>query len=266
MTFEIQNTLLFTANSNFRPNLIVILAREQRPDATDAAFTSNGNNADYKLVRQEISELISANPAKGPTLVRLAWHSSGTYDKMLNDGGSSKGTIRFKEELVHGANAGLDTATMWLEPIYRKVISDIPYAKNWEKKTPNRHLLPTLCWIWLHLQFNRKTDLTYADLYTLAGAEAISAMGGPKIPWRSGRVDSLEASDVTPDGRLPEADKGNPMATWVLQCDLMISYFCIRRLVVSLLPSRARDNSDISYRHPSITFVTFHSYLLSFAI
>ena len=63
------------------------------------------------------------------------------------------------------------------------------------------------------LQFNRKTDLTYADLYTLAGAEAISAMGGPKIPWRSGRVDSLEASDVTPDGRLPEADKGNPMAT-----------------------------------------------------
>jgi Peroxidase len=64
-------------------------------------------------------------------------------------------------------------------------------------------------------QYNRKTDLTYADLYTLAGAEAISAMGGPKIPWRSGRVDSLEASDVTPDGRLPEADKGNPMATLV---------------------------------------------------
>jgi cytochrome c peroxidase len=26
-------------------------------------------------------------------------------------------------------------------------------------------------------------------------------------------VDSLENSDVTPDGRLPEADKGNPMAT-----------------------------------------------------
>ena len=63
------------------------------------------------------------------------------------------------------------------------------------------------------IQFNRKTDLSYADLYTLAGAEAISAMGGPKIPWRAGRMDSFDAVDVTPDGRLPEADGGNPMAT-----------------------------------------------------
>lgn len=97
------------------------LAREQRPEATDAAYSSNGNQADYKLVRQDIAELINVNPAKGPTLVRLAWHSSGTYSKILKDGGSSKGTIRFKEELQHGANAGLDTATMWLEPIYKKV-------------------------------------------------------------------------------------------------------------------------------------------------
>lgn len=97
------------------------LAREQRPEATDAAYVSNGNQADYKLVRQDIAELINVNPAKGPTLVRLAWHSSGTYSKILKDGGSSKGTIRFKEELAHGANAGLDTATMWLEPIYKKV-------------------------------------------------------------------------------------------------------------------------------------------------
>ena len=34
-------------------------------------------------------------------------HSSGTYDKMMNDGGSSGGTIRFKQELMHGGNAGL---------------------------------------------------------------------------------------------------------------------------------------------------------------
>ena len=36
-----------------------------------------------------------------------AWHSSGTYDKMSKDGGSGGGTIRFKEELAHGGNAGL---------------------------------------------------------------------------------------------------------------------------------------------------------------
>ena len=41
----------------------------------------------------------------GPTMVRLAWHSSGTYDKMSKTGGSGGGTIRFKEELAHGGNA-----------------------------------------------------------------------------------------------------------------------------------------------------------------
>ena len=29
-------------------------------------------------------------------------------------------------------------------------------------------------------------------------------MGGPKIPWRAGRIDGFE-KDVTPDGRLPDA-------------------------------------------------------------
>jgi hypothetical protein len=29
-------------------------------------------------------------------------------------------------------------------------------------------------------------------------------MGGPKIPWRAGRIDGF-AKDATPDGRLPDA-------------------------------------------------------------
>jgi cytochrome c peroxidase len=47
---------------------------------------------------------------QGPTIVRLAWHCSGTYDKDARDGGSAGGTIRFKNELAHGANAGLALA------------------------------------------------------------------------------------------------------------------------------------------------------------
>jgi hypothetical protein len=32
-------------------------------------------------------------------------------------------------------------------------------------------------------------------------------MGGPKIPWRPGRIDGF-AKDATPDGRLPDAALG----------------------------------------------------------
>ena len=55
--------------------------------------------------------------------------------------------------------------------------------------------------------------MSYADLFTLAGAVAIEAMGGPRIPWRAGRVDECDDAKVPPDGRLPEADKGKPEAT-----------------------------------------------------
>lgn len=41
---------------------------------------------------------------------RLAWHSSGTYDKISKTGGSQGGTMRFEQELADGANAGLVNA------------------------------------------------------------------------------------------------------------------------------------------------------------
>lgn len=31
--------------------------------------------------------------------------------------------------------------------------------------------------------------ITHADLWTLAGVEAIKAMGGPDVPWQPGRMD-----------------------------------------------------------------------------
>ena len=100
---------------------------------------------------------------------------------MTKSGGSGKGTIRFKTELDHGANAGLDNAINWLEPIYKK------YSAN--------------------------ADLSYADLYTLGGIQAIKSMGGPDIKWQAGRVDSYNEKDATPDGLLPDADKGDSMKT-----------------------------------------------------
>jgi hypothetical protein len=50
--------------------------------------------------------------------------------------------------------------------------------------------------------------ITYADLWTLAGAVAVEEMGGPFIPWRPGRRDHVDASKVPPNGRLPDAAQG----------------------------------------------------------
>ena len=107
----------------------------QPPPAAHAAASS----VDYKAVASDIAELVKKNPDWGPTLVRLAWHSSGTYDKESKTGGSYGGTIRFQSELAHGGNAGLGvTAVQWLEPLHEKYSS---------------------------------SGLSYADLYTLAGGK-----------------------------------------------------------------------------------------------
>ena len=48
---------------------------------------------------------------------------------MSKTGGSGGGTIRFKEELAHGGNAGLDkTAVVWMEKLKKKYGDSISYA------------------------------------------------------------------------------------------------------------------------------------------
>lgn len=108
----------------------------------------------------------------GPILVRLSWHASGTYSKETNSGGSNGATMRFAPEANHSANAGLCYAIDFMERIHK--------------------IYP---WI------------SYSDLWTLGGVVSIQEMGGPKIPWRPGRLD-LFIEDCTPDGRLPDAAKG----------------------------------------------------------
>jgi hypothetical protein len=93
---------------------------------------------DYRAVSTDIESLIQADKNRGPTLVRLAWHSSGTYDELTMTGGSDGATIRFPEELRRTANAGLGRIIDLLESVHEK------YAG---------------------------VGLSYADLYTLAGGK-----------------------------------------------------------------------------------------------
>ena len=78
----------------------------------------------------------STQPQDPPT------RPAGTYSRIANNGGSQGGTIRFKEELAHEANPGLSEAVAKLE-----------------NKVKSKH-----------------KDISYADLYTLAGAVAVETM------------------------------------------------------------------------------------------
>src|ERR1700682_602769 len=60
-------------------------------------------------------------PENRPILIRLAWHSAGTYDKS-NGGkyGSNGATMRYEPENSDPNNAGLHDAMDFLEPIKQK--------------------------------------------------------------------------------------------------------------------------------------------------
>ncbi|XP_039069003.1 L-ascorbate peroxidase, cytosolic-like isoform X1 [Hibiscus syriacus] len=104
-----------------------------------------------------------------PLMLRLAWHSAGTFDVKTKTGGPF-GTMKQLAELAHGANNGLDIAVRLLEPI--------------------KEQFPIL---------------SYADFYQLAGVVAVEITGGPEIPFHPGREDKPHPP---PEGRLPDATKG----------------------------------------------------------
>lgn len=133
---------------------------------------------DYEEVKKDIVQLLDSNPkyddgSYGPLIIRLAWHASGTYDKASGTGGSNGSTMRFPPESDHGANNGLAIARDLLEPLKQKY-----------------------------------PGISYADLWTLAGAVAVEHMKGPKIAWKPGRTDAPDNKTAPPDGRLPDAAKG----------------------------------------------------------
>ncbi|KAJ6895276.1 cytosolic ascorbate peroxidase [Populus alba x Populus x berolinensis] len=118
-----------------------------------------------KKLRSLISEKSCA-----PLMLRIAWHSAGTFDVKTKTGGPF-GTMRYSAELAHGANSGLDIAVRLLEPI--------------------KEQFPIL---------------SYADFYQLAGVVAVEITGGPEVPFHPGREDKPEPP---PEGRLPDATKGS---------------------------------------------------------
>lgn len=88
--------------------------------------------------------------------------------------------MRYEKEGGDPANAGLQHARAFLEPIKRQ----FPF-------------------------------ITYADLWTLAAVVAIREMGGPNISWKPGRTDFTDDSRIPPRGRLPDGSKGADHLRWI---------------------------------------------------
>ena len=140
------------------------------PMGPDFNYDAELANLDVDALRADLAALMTDSqewwPADyghyGPLFVRMAWHSAGTYRTSDGRGGGSRGTQRFAPLGSWPDNANLDKARRLLWPIKQK------YGKQ----------------------------ISWADLFILAGNVAMETMGFETFGFAFGREDVWEPEDI----------------------------------------------------------------------
>ena len=214
-----------TRNRDWWPNqlnLNILRQHSAKSDPLDKDFNyaKAFQSLDLNAVKKDLADLMTSSkdwwPADyghyGPFMIRMAWHSAGTYRIHDGRGGGGRGQQRFAPLNSWPDNVNLDKARLLLWPIKKK------YGQK----------------------------ISWADLMILAGNVALETMGFKTFGFAGGREDVWEADEDVYWGSEKEwlALSNNPHSRYSGERDLENPLAAVQMGLIYVNPEGPDGNPD----------------------